>query len=127
MLIAYFQALAGGDYNRAAELYGGDYRTIIDMNPERDPSDHLGLFESACTQNGFVCNLTVKNIVDEAQLSETKFRLTVELQNPDGSLFQQGSCCGEDPSVSPPITQFEYTVEYLDGKFLVMDLPIYVP
>jgi hypothetical protein len=85
------------------------------------------LFEDACTRNGFVCSLALRNFVHEAQLSETEFRLTVELQTADGALFALGPCCGEDPNSSPPLTQFDFHVQWMDDKFLVMDLPVYVP
>jgi hypothetical protein len=126
-LQGYLEALAAKDYNRAAGFYGGDYQTLIDMNPDRDPADHLGLLETGCTNNGFVCNLNIKNIVEEAQLSPTDFRITVELQNPDGSLFSLGPCCGASPEEEPPVTQFDFRVENSNGTFQVMDLPVYVP
>ena len=69
----------------------------------------------------------VKNFVDDSQLSPDDFRFTVELQNPDGSLFVLGPCCGADPDTEPPWTQFDFLVKRTDSGFLVQDLPVYVP
>jgi hypothetical protein len=52
----------------------------------------------------------------------------VEFNNPDGSLFVLGPCCGASETEMPPVSQFEYGVaRNADGKFLVMELPPYVP
>ena len=52
----------------------------------------------------------------------------VEFNNPDGSLFVLGPCCGADETEMPPVSQFEYTVSRkAEGKFVVMNTPPYVP
>jgi hypothetical protein len=89
-LSRYFNALAAGDYSTAAALYGGSYDILISNNPDISPSDKAALFQRACTQNGFVCDVTVKNWVNAVRISQDEFRLTVELQNPDGTLFVLG-------------------------------------
>jgi hypothetical protein len=126
-LLAYLQALASGDYSAAVALYGGNYEVLQDNNPGIAKEDRHSLFEAGCTINGFVCNLAVKTIVYVNQLSRDEFRFSLELKNPDGSLFERGPCCGADPADSPPETQFDFIVKNVDGKYLVMDLPIYMP
>lgn len=126
-LSRYFNALAAGDYATAAALYGGSYEILIANNPDISPSDEAALFRRACTENGFVCDVTVKNWVNAVKISESEYRLTVELENPDGTLFVFGPCCGASPEEMPPLTQFEFLIKYIDGTFKVMGLPIYVP
>jgi hypothetical protein len=127
-LEAYFSALAAGSYTEAAALYGGSTSVLEQNNPTLNPADRAALFQAACTLNGFVCNLNVLNFVHEAQLSASDFRFTVEFQNPDGSLFQLGPCCGADPALEPPWTQFDFIVHKLEnGLFQVQDLPVYIP
>jgi len=128
-LSAYFNALAAGDYATAAALYGGSYDILIANNPDISPDDKAALFQRACTQNGFVCDVTVKNWVNAVRISQDEFRLTVELQNPDGTLFVLGPCCGASPAEVPPLTQFEFVVIYHrhSNDWRVMDLPLYVP
>ncbi|MFZ5807801.1 MAG: hypothetical protein ACOY16_00815 [Chloroflexota bacterium] len=126
-LSRYFNALAAGDYATAAALYGGSYDILISNNPDISPSDKAALFQRACTQNGFVCDVTVKNWVNAVRISQDEFRLTVELQNPDGTLFVLGPCCGASPDEFPPLTQFEFVVVNHHDGWLVMDLPLYVP
>src|SRR5574341_382782 len=122
-LEAYFSALSAGRFADAAALYGGDYQVLVDNNPDLDPNDHEGLLKNACQINGFVCKLAIKDYVSESQPSETEFIFTVEFQTSDGELFSSGPCCGAAPTENPPVTQFEYHVQLVDGKYLVMDLP----
>ena len=123
-LNSYLAALSAGDYAGAAALYGGSYDLLIDNNPSRDPADHASLFEGACTINGHVCNLSVRNIVHAAGLAPGIYRFTVELANPDGALFELFGCCTDTP-LDPPKTQFAFQVELVDGRYLVMTLPVY--
>jgi hypothetical protein len=52
----------------------------------------------------------------------------VEFNNPDGSLFVRGPCCGATETEMPPESQFEYTVtKNAEGKFVVLNTPPYVP
>ena len=126
-LEAYFNALSAGRYGDAAALYGGDYQVLMDNNPAIDPNDHAALFQNACQINGFVCNLAIKSYVSESQPSEAEFVFTVEFQSADGKLFSLGPCCGADPTEMPPVTQFEFHVQVVNGNYKVMDLPVYQP
>ncbi len=126
-LLAYLDALKAGRYSEAVALYGGDYQGLRDMNPNLDPNDYSALFHNACTINGFVCHLKVRNFVWETQLGPSDFRFTLEFENPDGSLFSLGPCCGASPEEFPPQTQFDFWVKQDDGKFIVLTLPPYVP
>lgn len=126
-LMAYLEALKKAEYAAVVKLYGGGYDVLAEMNPDLSPEDHLALWTRACQQNGFVCNLTVKNWVHTAQLAPDRFRFTVELQNPDGTLFILGPCCGAEVEDFPPVTQFDFIVQQVGEAFLVQSLPIYVP
>ncbi|GAB4473016.1 MAG: hypothetical protein Kow0088_07990 [Anaerolineales bacterium] len=126
-LVAYFEALKSGDYRAVVELYGGSYDVLKDMNQDISPDDHFALWARACEQNGFVCDLQIKNWVNAAQLSPEEFRLTVELQNPDGTLFVLGPCCGAEVENFPPLTQFDFVIRRDGEIFLVQSLPVFVP
>jgi hypothetical protein len=127
VLVAYLSALVTRNYSQVVSLYGGSYQELANNNPSISPTDYAALFQAGCTLNGFVCNLTIRSFVREVQLSATEFRFTVELQNPDGSQFVLGPCCGTDPQQEPPWTQFDFMVTKIDGVFKVQDLPVYVP
>lgn len=45
----------------------------------------------------------------------------------DGTLFVQGPCCGATETEEPPQSQFTFTVKKADNRFLVEELPVYVP
>jgi len=124
-LTDYLAALSAGDYTAVSALYGGSYEIMIDHNPALDPVDHSALFEAACRINGAVCNLSLRSVVHVAGLGEGAYRFTVELENPRGELFELGPCCEELPVSTPPQTQFSLLVQWVDGRYLVMTLPIY--
>lgn len=124
-LLAYMIALNEGRYDDAADFFGGDMQVLREYNPNIPADDRAALFQAACMQNGFVCELSVLNEISAARITPTKFRFVVELQYADGSQFVLGSCCGTDPSGEPLATQFEFYVEQLDGRYLVLTLPVY--
>ncbi len=127
VLEAYFSALASGQYGEAASLYAGDRELLIEMNPDLPPDGLEALFQAYCTINGGVCGLTIRNIVQREQLSGNTVRFTLELGKPDGSLFQFGPCCGEEGDFYWPMTQFEFSLRRDNGRYEVLELPIYVP
>ncbi len=128
-LLAFFDALNAGQYQKAVELYGGSYEELIADNPDVDPDDHVTLLERACSQNGFQC-LQVKEILREEQAWPDDFTFTIEFLNRDGSLFLLGSCCGVTEADQQPQSQFGYTVKRIPqagNVFRVQELPVYVP
>ena len=126
VLIKFFELLNTKQYTEAASLYSGSYEGLQDNNPSVDPSDHAKLLANACEINGHKCLLARTAIFKE--LRGDKYVFQVEFSNPDGSLFVRGPCCGANETDMPPESQFEYGVaRNADGKFLVMELPPYVP
>ncbi len=117
-------------YDRAAELYGGSYTTLIEMNPGVDPSDQASLLRNACEVNGFQC-LRIREVISSEASSSVRngdeVKTTVTLMNLDGSVFSLGPCCGEDPTGAPQ-SEFVFTVRRTEGgAFKVLDLPPYLP
>jgi len=125
-LTSYFSLLHQGRYSDSIDYYGGDYEILWGWNPDVDGDDYVTLFTLGCTANGLMC-LPVGNIVTEEQVSPTQFRFTVEFVNDDGSQFVRGPCCGATEEEMPPQSEFTYTVKKVDDKFLVQELPVYVP
>lgn len=126
-LVSFFELLNHRGYKKAAALYGGEYRILRDWNPLLDPHNHAALLANGCEINGLQC-LRIKHIVDERVVSLAEYHFTVEFMNKDGSLFVRGPCCGANATDMPPQSQFGYTVvRDCTGKFLVLDLPVYVP
>lgn len=125
-LVEFFLLLNAKKYAEADSLYVGSYEGLQDNNPGIEPSNHVKLLEKACEINGFQCL-----VVRTASLKEQRggiYVFQVEFNNPDGSLFVRGPCCGANETDMPPESQFEYRViRNSAGKFLVMDLPPYVP
>ena len=122
----FFDSLNQGSYIQADQFFAGDYQLMTNNNPSIDPDDHQALWSNVCTINGFQC-LTVRT----ATLKETngdEYIFTVEFNNADGSLFVLGPCCGATETEMPPVSRFEYRVQKMpDGRFVVLDLPVYVP
>ncbi len=123
----FFDTLHAGEYETAAELYGGTYDTLTDMNPDLAPIDFPALWERACTVNGFQC-LRVGEILGVVRTREGECILTVQFLQENGEIFFRGPCCGADETSIPPISEFEFRVSRDDsGQYWVLDLPVYVP
>jgi len=118
-LFSYLSLLHAGRYAEAVNLYGGSYDILRDWNPAVDPNDYAALFENGCAVNGLKC-LDVAGILLKEAVSSHEFKFVVEFINEDGSLFESG------PETSPQ-SQFIYTVMKVDVRFLIQDLPVYVP
>jgi hypothetical protein len=104
---------------------GGTYDILRDWNPTIAQDDYATLFKNGCAMNGLKC-LSIRTIVREEQVSP-EFRFTVEFMNDDGTLFVRGPCCSATETELPPQTQFAYAVKKIEDRFLVQDLPVYVP
>jgi hypothetical protein len=119
----YLSALNKGDFILGAKLYGGSVELLQIWNP--DITDDLpALLERACTQNGLVCmNPSSIEYRGKDEYGTNLFR--VEFSNPDGTLFQQGPCCGDEEGIT--VTNFIFRVIKTDSGYTVLDLPPYVP
>jgi len=125
-LVKFFDLLNAKQYAEADALYGGDYEQLKVFSADVAPSDHAGLWSNACELSGLQC-LKVHTATFKILQGDT-YIFQVEFNNPDGSLFVLGPCCGANETEMPPVSQFEYKVSRnVGGKFVVMDLPPYVP
>lgn len=122
----FFQYLADGEYQKADALYGGGYETLQSMNPLVPPEDHDLLWQMGCTVNGLQC-LPLLRVINSQQISEDEFLITVEFKGADGQAFVRGPCCGASEAEMPPVSQFEYQVARRNGRFQVLNPPVYVP
>lgn len=126
VLVDFLTLLHTKQYAHAVPLYGGDYEPIQLSNPEIDPADHLALWTWACDHQFLQC-LEVRSATFK-ELRGDSYIFQVEFNNPDGSLFVLGPCCGANETEMPPVSQFEYTVSRnAEMKFVVMNTPPYVP
>lgn len=122
----FFALLHDGRYAGAIRFYGGEYQTLRDDNPDVFANDYASLFERACRQNGFMC-LEIRSILQEVPMSTNEIRYTVEFTTTDGKLFVRGPCCGATEAEMPSVSRFHYSVKRVGNRFLVQDLPVYVP
>ena len=122
-LTDYFKALNGADFVLAAKLYGGPTDWLQAANP--DIKDNLPAWlENACKNNGLVCMLP-RSSQYRGPDSRGGYQFYIEFNNPDGSLFVQGPCCGE--TSGPSISRFVFSVLPTGSPWQVMELPPYVP
>jgi hypothetical protein len=126
VLVKFLTSLHTGNYTQAVPLYGGEYESLQVFNPEIDPNDQVALWTWVCENQLLQClevrSATFKELVGDSYVFQ------VEFNNPDGSLFVLGPCCGANETEMPPVSQFEFTVSRTaDGKFVVMNTPPYVP
>ena len=126
VLVNFLTSLHTGNYAQAVPLYAGDYEALQVFNPEIDPNDPVALWTWVCENQLLQClevrSTTFKKLVGDSYIFQ------VEFNNPDGSLFVLGPCCGATETEMPPVSQFEFTVSRpAGGKFVVMNTPPYVP
>lgn len=119
----FLAALHSGDYILAAKLYGGETSILQDWNPDIT-NDLPAWLERGCTQNGLMC-LTPRSLTYRGPDADGALQFLVEYNNPDGTLFQQGPCCGDESGAVN--TSFLVRARQQDDLWLVLDLPPYVP
>lgn len=124
-LLAFFTLLHDGRYAEAAPLYGGPYDVIREQNPDIPGDDYEALWQAVCTRQT-LC-LSVARIVDEKAIGQDEFEFVIEFIWMDGTLFKLGPCCGATEAEMPPVWQFPYTIKKVEGKFQVMEGPVYMP
>lgn len=126
VLVNFLTLLHTKNYTDAVPLYGGEYEQLQIFNTEIDPNDHVALWTWACDQQLLQC-LEVRSATFK-ELRGDSYIFQVEFNNPDGSLFVLGPCCGTNETEMPPVSQFEYTVSRnADHRFVVINMPPYVP
>ncbi|BBB47106.1 outer membrane protein assembly factor BamD [Pelolinea submarina] len=125
-LIDFIQALSDGNYERAAQLYGGSYEQLRAMNPQNDPDDLAGLWQAGCEVNGLVC-LPVGRVIERTKVSEEEMQFIVEFRENDGQVFSLGPCCGAEENAAAPRSAFEFHVLNQNGFPLIMDMPALIP
>jgi hypothetical protein len=124
-LLTFFTLLHDGRYAEAAPLYGGPYDVIREHNPDIPGDDYEALWQAVCTHQT-LC-LSVSRIVDEKAIAQDEFEFVLEFIWRDGTLFKFGPCCGATEAEMPPVWQFPYMVKKVEGKFQVMEGPVYTP
>jgi hypothetical protein len=126
VLVNFLSLLHARKYAEAAPLYSGDYGALQVFNPQIDPADKVALWTWACDNQLLQC-LEVRSVIFK-NLSGDSYIFQVEFNNPDGSLFVLGPCCGATETEMRPVSQFEYTVSRnAERHYVVMNPPPYVP
>lgn len=107
--------------------YAGDYEAIHVFDPSIPVNDHPALLRNACLSSNLRC-LAPRSATLKQSPAATEYVFLVEFNNPDGTIFTRGPCCGASETEMPPESAFEFrVVKANDGKFSVLDLPPYVP
>lgn len=126
VLIDFFHYLSVEQYEQADALYGGSYTELMDFAPGIDPDDHALLWQRSCKVSGLQC-FPVRSI-SYLERTDDILVFNLEFSNPDGTLFVRQPCCGGGDSDATIASGFAYRVQKIeDGKYLVLDLPVYVP
>lgn len=126
-LMDLLETLHQGRFEQAAQIYAGDYEAISVFDPSIPLDDHPALLRSACASMNLRC-LAPRSAVLKQPAAATEYVFLVEFNNPDGTIFTRGPCCGATETEMPPESTFEFRVVTANGgKFSVLDLPPYVP
>lgn len=138
-LVEFLSAMSQGRYPEAAELFAGPYEALIEWNPTVDRSDRAALLEAACTHQ-LSCGLRVREMVGSvaaapfvmefeyeggrqgwARLGLPTFIFVTELEDEAGELVTR-----YNPADDQTHSTFTFTVVWLDGRYKVLDLPLYL-
>ncbi len=121
-VIAFFANLSTGNYTEAANHFGGE---VSEYARAQMPGETMDAYW------GYLCGslwcLPVTEISDVKQVSESEYIFYVVFMLPDGTRFEIGACCGGDPAATPPVWQFAYPVQKIDGVWKVMRGPLFTP
>ena len=118
-LTTFFTLLDEQRYEEATTYYGGSYDVLVEYNPD-DAANHGALLRDACTRNGFQC-LPLKRVHDAQAQADGSYVFTVTFAQDDGSLLTQPTDSGGTRS------EFAFRVMPVNGRYLVQDLPVYLP
>ena len=123
----FFDALDEGDYQTAADLYGGSYEFLAAMNPDLNPNDGPALLAQGCQFNGLAC-LQMGEVLSVEETNAGEYQLVIQFLTDNGELFQRGPCCGAGEDDMPPVSEFAVrAVQEGNSTYKVLDLPPYVP
>lgn len=126
VLVNFLTLLHTKNYADAVALYGGEYQQLQVFNTQIDPTDHVALWAGACDNQLLRC-LEVRSATFKEHRGDS-YIFQVEFNNPDGSLFVLGPCCGANETEMPSVSQFELTVSRNAAhRYVVMNTPPYVP
>lgn len=121
-LISFFANLSAGNYAAAADQFGGDMSEYA-REPMQGESEQA-YWEYVCE---FLWCLPIAEITDVEQVSAEEYLFHAIFVMPDGRRFEIGACCGADPAANPPVWQFAYPVQKIDGIWKVMRGPLFTP
>lgn len=124
--VAFFKDLSAGRYEKAAEMYAGDYAVLASLTSQIPPEEHVGLWKNGCEISGMQC-LPIYRIVNTEKFSLNEFRITVEFRDKASGVFVQGPCCGATVEEMPPVSQFDVYVIERNGSYYVTSLPVLQP
>ena len=119
----FLTALSDGNYTLAAKIYAGDTSLLAGWNPDIVGNLPAWL-ERGCVQNGLNC-LFPRSITYRGPDAEGSLQFFVEYDYPDGRIFQQGPCCGDESGVVS--SSFLVRAAQQGDLWLVLDLPPYMP
>jgi len=126
-LVGFLESLNQSRFEDAALTYAGDYEAIGIFDPSIPLDDPPALLRNACVSRNLRC-LAPRSAMLKQAPSATEYVFLVEFNNPDGTIFTRGPCCGATATEMPPESAFEFRVVSANGgKCSVLDLPPYVP
>ena len=121
-LTTYFDLLKTKQYSKAVEYHGSGYQLMESWNSGINPNDYASLLKNGCEINGLQC-LRIQEVVKGEQISPFEFKFVVRFEKPEWS-------DGKETVFTRGIdgkTDFEYLVGNVNGKFMVLTAPPYVP
>ena len=124
--VAFFEHLSEGRYEKAADMYAGDYTALASLTSLISPDDYAGLWKNGCEISGLQC-LPIYRIISTEKFSLNEFIVHVEFRDKSGGIYVHGPCCGATIEDSQPVSRFVVYVIERDGRYYVTSLPVFSP
>jgi hypothetical protein len=121
-LLAFFTDLSTGNYAEGAALFGGEIEEYI-RPPE--PGESIEAYWADICR--FLWCLPIAEITSVEQVSADEYLFYVVFVHPEWGRFEIGACCGGNLAADPPVWQFAYPINKIDGQWMVMRAPLFTP
>ncbi|HSQ17673.1 MAG TPA: hypothetical protein VLM83_08255 [Anaerolineales bacterium] len=120
-LLGFFASLSAGEYAQAAALFGGEFEdTTRPPEPGESPEAY---WADICN---FLCCLPIAEVTAVEQVSADEYRFYVVFAHPLGGRLDRVPCCSAFSAAHPPVWQFAYPVQRVDGVWKVMRAPLFI-
>ncbi|MGE5893017.1 MAG: ankyrin repeat domain-containing protein [bacterium] len=135
-LVNFFNYLHDGQYDKAVLLFE-PWKEGTGMHESSWEGISSSLLPEDRNEKGKALGLGIQyrsigvrvraRVLDVRKADTDLYRLRIQFVQEDGSIYAYGPCCGESEETTPPLKEFIYFVERIDGVYKVRTPPLFRP